>query len=402
MFVNPTSARHDSTRVKTGLEVCLETPPPILIGADFGLLMNQASVDRDFHYSHQLAARTPGKLRAIFSPQHGLWSEQQDNMDETPHGFDAELGVPIYSLYGETRRPTAEMLEGIDVLVVDLQDVGTRVYTFIWTVSLCLEACAQAQIPVLVLDRPNPLGGELVEGPPLDPAQASFVGRASIPMRHGLTIAELTRVVNHLLDIHAEVHVVPMDGWQRWMYFGDTECVWVPPSPNLPRLEGVTVYPGQVLLEGTQLSEGRGTTTPFELCGASYIEPQRLVAELAAFELPGVCFRPIRFVPTFQKHAHASCGGVFLHVVNRATYRPYRTTVAIMACIRRLWPQRWRWLPPPYEYESKKMPIDMLSGNGALREALDANAITPDADLGRLADGEPEKWREQIASELLY
>lgn len=389
--------------VDVGLEVCLDRPPSILAKARFGLLMNQASVDRRFRYAHRLLAeRFPGQLRAIFSPQHGLWGEQQDNMIASPHGRDTQLGVPIHSLYSETRWPTSQMLEGIDLLVVDLQDVGTRVYTFIWTISYCLEACRRAGIPVLVLDRPNPLGGELVEGPCLRSEFASFVGRAPIPMRHALTTAELVSVVNTRLRLGAEVHVVAMRGWHRAMRFSDTGRCWVPPSPNLPRVESVAVYPGQVLLEGTELSEGRGTTTPFEVFGAPFVDPMALCDALGAFDLRAVAFRPLYFRPTFQKHCGVRCGGLCLHVLDASAFRPYRTTLAILACVHRLWPEPFRWLPPPYEYESRKMPIDILSGDTALRRHIDRDAIATDDDLSRLADVSPEDWLAQIGDRLMY
>ncbi|MBI3464076.1 MAG: DUF1343 domain-containing protein [Planctomycetes bacterium] len=256
---------------------------------------------------------------------------------------------------------------------------------FLWTISYCLEACAAAGIPAVVLDRPNPLGGEIVEGPRLDPAYASFVGRAAIPMRHGLTIAEAAKFVNEMLHIGAELHVVPMPGWRRSMWFADTGRAWVAPSPNLPRLEGVGLYPGMVLCEGTNLSEGRGTTTPFEVVGAPYVDPHRLLDALAAFELPGIALRPVWFVPTFDKWQGIRCGGVFVHIVDRAAARPYRTALALLAAVRRLWPDQFAWRPPPYEYEPDKMPIDIIAGETAVRRTIDAQTCQTRQDLDRLA-----------------
>src|SRR5262245_11807688 len=288
--------------VQIGLERCLVQPPAILRRGRFGLLMNQASVSVTFQYACDLLAeRFPGQLAAIFSPQHGLWGEQQANMIESPHGWYEPLGVPVYSLYSETRRPTSQMLQGLDCLVIDLQDVGTRVYTFIWTVQQCLISCAAAKVPVVVLDRPNPLGGEVAEGPLLEAGYESFVGGASIPLRHGLTVGEVARLVNQEQQIGAELIVVPMEGWRRSMPFDDSGRAWVAPSPNMPRVTTALLYPGQVLLEGTNLSEGRGTTLPFEVVGAPFIDPQRLCDELKSAELPGLAIRPIRFVPTFDK-----------------------------------------------------------------------------------------------------
>ena len=249
-----------------GLDLACQTPHDLLRQANrFGLVCNQASVARPFrHAADALAQRYPGKLAAIFGPQHGLWSTEQDNMIETGHARHPRLGVPVHSLYGETRKPQQQWLDGLDLLVVDLQDVGTRVYTYVWTLTYCLEACAQKGIPVLVLDRPNPLGGDVAEGQALDLRYQSFVGRAPLPMRHGLTIGELAKWCNDVMGLSADVRVLPMQGWRRSMLWADTGRAWVPPSPNLPRHEGALVYPGQVLLEGTELSEGRGTTTPFE------------------------------------------------------------------------------------------------------------------------------------------
>ncbi len=378
--------------VRIGLETLLDDPPSLLNGARFGLLMNEASVDFRLCYACDLLAEAfPGQLSAIFSPQHGLWCEEQDNMIETQHGFYRPLGIPVYSLYSETRRPTAEMLQGLDCLLIDLQDVGTRVYTFAWTVSHCLEACATAGIPVVVLDRPNPLGGEICEGPLLDDAFSSFVGRTAIPMRHGLTMGELALLANDQLDIGAEVHVVPMHGWRRGMLYPETGRPWLPTSPNMPRLETAIVYPGQVLIEGTNLSEGRGTTVPFEVVGAPYVDPDMLAKSLAPYSTPGITIRPVRFRPTFSKWADASCGGVALHVTDPAAVRSYAATLAILACVRSLYPEDFAWLQPPYEYESVRMPIDILSGSTHLRDAVDANHTSP-ADVRRLAELDVDNW----------
>lgn len=359
-----------SAPVQIGLEVACDDPPPRLRAArHFGLLANQASVDHTFaHAPDVLAQRFPGRLAALFGPQHGLWSTEQDNMVETAHGRDRRLSVPVYSLYSETRRPTAAMLDGLDLFVVDLQDVGTRVYTYIWTLCHCLAACAERKLPVLVLDRPNPLGGERAEGPRLDLAFASFVGEAPIPMRHGLTLGELASWCNEHLALGADLDVVTMRGWRRELLWPATGRAWVPPSPNLPRWEGALVYPGQVLLEGTRLSEGRGTTTPFEQFGAPFVDPWRLAAAAAEHDLRGVTLRPVHFEPTFQKWRGEACGGLFLHVTDSATFAPYRTTAVLLRCARELWPDHFEWLPPPYEYEAEQQPIDILHGGAALRQ----------------------------------
>jgi uncharacterized protein YbbC (DUF1343 family) len=387
--------------VLIGLEKCLETAPRILRQGRFGLLSNQASVDDRFRYSHDLLSRAfGGRLAGLFSPQHGFFSQDQDNMIETPHGRHPRLGIPVYSLYARSRKPTPESLQGLDCLVVDLQDVGTRVYTYIWTLTYCLEACRERQIPVLVLDRPNPLGGRRVEGPRLDEAYTSFVGRAGIPMAHGLTVGEMARYLNRSMGIGATVDVLPMTGWRREMLFTDTGRQWVGPSPNLPRFEGALLYPGMVLIEGTNLSEGRGTTTPFEIVGAPYVEPFELVDALREWDLPGVVFRPLTFRPTFQKWQDQLCGGVYCHVTSEAQFCPYRTAVVLLACIQGLWPKAFEWLMPPYEYETEKMPIDILSGGPQLRESLDCD-VTP-AVVDRLTAVDESGWWQEVEPYLLY
>lgn len=392
--------------IRFGLERVAQNPPAAMQGARLGLLMNQASIDRRWRYACDVIAEAfPGQLTTLFSPQHGLWGEQQANMIESAHSVHPRLGIPVHSLYSETRSPTAEMLEEVDCLVIDLQDVGTRVYTFIWTISYCLEACAAAGIPVVVLDRPNPLGGERIEGPLLEAGQESFVGRARIPMRHGLTIGELTLLVNDLLKIDGQVQVVPLDGWRREMDWGATERRWIWPSPNLPRLESVAVYPGTVLLEGTNLSEGRGTTRPFEVLGAPFIDPERLAEQIQPYALPGVALLPLRFVPTFDKWAGESCGGLLLEVTDAREFRPVLTAVAALASVHSLWPDAFRWLPPPYEYETEKPPIDIIAGTPRIREQIDAIAggVRPTlSGLESLLAFDQAAWSERCRPHLLY
>jgi uncharacterized protein YbbC (DUF1343 family) len=384
-----------------GLDLACQSPHDLLQKAQrFGLVCNQASVDRQFrHAADALAQRYPGKLAAIFGPQHGLWSTEQDNMIETGHARHPRLGVPVHSLYSETRKPQQQWLDGLDLLVVDLQDVGTRVYTYVWTLTYCLEACAQKGIPVLVLDRPNPLGGDVAEGQALDLRFQSFVGRAPLPMRHGLTIGELAKWCNDVMGLSADVRVLPMQGWRRSMLWADTGRAWVPPSPNLPRHEGALVYPGQVLLEGTELSEGRGTTTPFEQFGAPYVDPWQLQSLASAHDLRGVVLRPVWFEPTFQKFHGKPCGGLFLHVTEPAAFRSYRTTLALLRCVRELWPTQFAWRQPPYEYETVLMPIDILAGSDGVRAFVDGQR--PLRDLDTLA-APPADWWQRVRRFLLY
>lgn len=389
--------------VEVGLERCVQSSPDILRGARFGLLMNQASVDKSFRYACDvLAERFPGQLATIFSPQHGLWGEQQANMIESPDGRYEPLDLPVYSLYCETRQPTSEMLCGLDCLVIDLQDVGTRVYTFVWTVLNCLRACAAAGIAVIVLDRPNPIGGSIAEGPLLQAGYESFVGGASIPLRHGLTLGEMARLLNDERQIGATLEIVPMTGWRRAMLFEDCGRTWVAPSPNMPQVTTALLYPGQVLLEGTNLSEGRGTTMPFELVGAPFIDPHKLAGTLENADLPGLALRPIYFVPTFDKWRGQRCGGVALHIIDPPAIRSVTATLHIIAAVNRLYPQQFAWLPPPYEYEHEKMPIDILFGSSRLREALMSESAVSDATIKELARLDGAAWWRRVQRYLLY
>jgi uncharacterized protein YbbC (DUF1343 family) len=362
-----------TTTVKTGLETLLDETSRggRLRGARVGLVCNPASVDTTLVHAADRLIEAGVKLTALFGPQHGFRSDLQDNMIETPHARDARRRVPVYSLYSETREPTPEMLKEVDLLVVDLQDVGTRVYTFVYTMANCLRAAVRHRLPVLVCDRPNPIGGTQVEGPVLDPAFASFVGQFAIPLRHGMTMAELARLFNDEFGIGAEVEIVPLRGWERAAYYDVTGLPWVMPSPNMPSLETAVVYPGMVLFEGTQLSEGRGTTRPFELVGAPWIDGDRFSDAMNARALPGVRFRAAFFEPTFQKHARQTCGGCQLHVTDRQAFQPVRTAVALLDEFRRQDPARFQWRQPPYEYEHEKMPIDILSGSPALRAQIE-------------------------------
>jgi len=350
----------------------------LLRGRTVGLVCNPASVDATFKHVTTRLEAAGVRLGAIFGPQHGFHADVQENMIESPHGEDPGRRVPIYSLYSETREPTARMLSGLDALVVDLQDVGTRIYTFIYTMANCLVAAARHGLPIVVCDRPNPIGGIHVEGPMLDDDFRSFVGQYPIAMRHGMTIGELARLFNDHFGIGAKLEVVAMPAWSRDRWTDTLGLPWVPPSPNLPTLDSATVYPGTVLIEGTNVSEGRGTTRPFELVGAPWVDPERLAEQLAAHDLPGVHFRPVLFVPTFHKHAGQPCGGVQIHVIDRERFRPVATGVAVLAEIRAAGPDRFAWCEPPYEYEHSKMPIDILFGSSALREGLDAGVPARD------------------------
>jgi uncharacterized protein YbbC (DUF1343 family) len=346
-----------------------------LRGARVGVVCNHASVDHAFrHVVDRLASADGVRLAAIFGPQHGVRSDVQDNMIETPHGEDASRRVPVYSLYSETREPTAAMLREVDVLVVDLQDVGARIYTFIYTMANCLRAGRRHGVPVIVCDRPNPIGGVGVEGAALAPGYESFVGQFPIPMRHGMTMGELAALFNGHFGIGASVEIVRMERWHRGICADGTGLPWVMPSPNMPTLDTAIVYPGTVLFEGTLLSEGRGTTRPFELVGAPGIDAERFAGAMNALELPGAYFRPAVFEPTFQKHARRTCGGCQIHVLNREEFRPVLTGVALLAMFRRFDRAGFQWRQPPYEYEREKLPIDILAGSDLLRRQIEADA----------------------------
>ena len=323
-------------KVQTGLENLLESAPGWLTNRRLGLLCNPASVNSRLEHARSLISRRfPGQLKALYSPQHGFFAEKQDNMIESNDLIDPALNLPVYSLYGHTRIPTDEMLAPIDVLLVDLQDVGTRVYTFTSTVSYCLEQAAKQGKKVVILDRPNPVGGLLTEGNCLKQQWASFVGRYPIPMRHAMTMGELMLLFNRECGIKSDLEVVAMKGWHRWMHYDDTELPWVPPSPNLPTAVSSLVYPGQVIWEGTNVSEGRGTTQPFELFGAPYFDLSVILGDLGSEPLPGCTLRQVVFEPTAQKWQGQACHGFQLHVHDRSLYRPYHTTLRIMQAVMR-------------------------------------------------------------------
>jgi uncharacterized protein YbbC (DUF1343 family) len=373
----------------------------MLRGRRVGIVANPASVDRSFRHVVERAAAAPDvTLAAIFGPQHGFRADVQDNMIESPHVEDAKRRVPVYSLYSETREPTAEMMAGLDVLIVDLQDVGARIYTFVYTMANCLKAAARHGVPVIVCDRPNPIGGVAVEGPMLEQGYESFVGLFPIPMRHGMTIGELAGLFNDEFGIGAVLHVVRMDGWRREMYWDETGLPWIIPSPNMPTLDTAIAYPGGVLFEGTQLSEGRGTTRPFEILGAPWIDAEPLAARLNALQIEGAWFRPAAFEPTFHKHAHLACGGCQVHVTDRRRFRPVLAGVAVMGEFHRAAPSRFAWRQPPYEYVHDRMPIDILAGSPRLREAVEADV--PARQIAAEWDGATAEFETIRTEYLIY
>jgi uncharacterized protein YbbC (DUF1343 family) len=361
-----------SRKVVLGLESLCESRGDLIEGSRVGLVCNQASVDHSLNHAADVLRAAKGvNLTALFGPQHGIRGDLQDNMVETPHGTDTETGLPVYSLYSETREPTEEMLSDVDVIVCDLQDVGCRIYTFVYTMANCMRVARRLGKRVVVCDRPNPIGGVAVEGNLLEEGFESFVGQYPLPTRHGMTAGELARMFNEQWGISCELEVVPLEGWSRDLWFDETDVPWVLPSPNMPTLDSATIFPGTVHLEGTQVSEGRGTTRPFELIGAPYIEAGELARALESEGLPGVKFRPTNFQPTFQKHAGKTCGGVQIHVLDRQEFKPVLTGVAVVKAIFDLYGEDFKWKEPPYEYVFDKNPFDVISGTDGLRKAFE-------------------------------
>ncbi len=372
-------------RVRTGLEVLLERPARVR-GLRVGLVANPASITFDLVHASLALARLRGvSLVALFGPEHGITADAQD-LVEVDHSREGATGLPVHSLYGETRIPTPQMLAGLDAVVVDLQDVGSRYYTYVYTMLHVLEACARERRRVIVLDRPNPLGGVGVDGNVLEPEYRSFVGMHTLAVRHGMTVGELALMFREELGLEVDLHVARMRGWRRGMHFEDTGLPWVLPSPNMPTPDTAFVYPGGCLVEGTNLSEGRGTTRPFELVGAPWLDGSALARTLEKERLDGVGFRPAAFTPTFHKHAGRRCQGVQVHVRERKSFPAFLTYLLLIHHARRQDPERFAWREPPYEYELVRPPIDILTGTDRIRGAIDA---------GRSPKTLARGWRKQ-------
>jgi uncharacterized protein YbbC (DUF1343 family) len=359
-------------KVMTGIDWLQAGSWKRLRGLRLGLLSNQASVDSDLHSTKTVIAELlPGHLKVLFGPQHGHGGEDQDNMIETPDDFDRTLRVPVRSLYATTRTPLPHMLEEVDALIIDLQDVGTRVYTFAATVLNCMKASSVSGKKVVVLDRPNPLGGEMVEGNLLRTELFSFVGTYNLPMRHGMTLGELARLYKRVFRMDCDLEVVPMKGWKRSMLWHNTGLRWLMPSPNLPVHESAYVYPGQVVLEGTNLSEGRGTCRPFEIFGAPFLDTDAVMAALAEKALAGCVLQDYIFRPTFNKWKGDRCAGFLIHIVDPLLYRPYLMSLALIQATLMTHGSHFQWKSPPYEYEHERNPIDLIIGDSSLRLQLE-------------------------------
>jgi len=361
--------------VRTGLARLLEDGVGITQGAKVGLVANPTAVTKDYrHIVDAFHAHKDVRLTALFGPEHGIRGAAQDMVGVSLER-DTATGVPVVSLYGQDEAslsPKEEDLAGLDVLYFDIQDVGSRYYTYVWTMVLCMRVCARTNTKFVVLDRPNPLGGETVEGGAISDPFRSFVGHCSVPNRHGLTAGEIAQFAKETEQIAVDLEVVTMEGWERNRLYNQTGLPWVMPSPNMPTLFTALVYPGMCLVEGTELSEGRGTTRPFEIAGAPFVDGTALARKLSAEDLPGVTFRPLSFLPMFQKCAGALCGGVQIHVTDRRAYRSYATGVAFLWAVKNLWPDEFRWRHRAYEFRDDVPAIDLLAGSAKLREAIDA------------------------------
>ena len=369
-------------------------------GLRVGLIANPTAVTSDLvHAAVHLSALRAMQLVALFAPEHGLWADEQD-LVEVGDARDPQTGIPVFSLYGATRAPTARQLAGLDAVVFDVQDVGSRYYTFIYTMLHAMEACATHHKRFVVLDRPNPLGGVVVEGNVLDSQFHSFVGLHPLPVRHGMTVGELALMFRAERGLDLDLRVVRMDGWRRPMAFEQTGLPWVLPSPNMPTVDTAFVYPGGCVVEGTNLSEGRGTTRPFQLVGAPWLDPWKLVAAMKGERLTGVRFRPVFFRPTFQKHAGKLCGGGEVHVTDRVRFRAYRTYLLLISHARAQDAASFAWRQPPYEYEQEKLPIDILCGTDRARHAIEAGQ--PLAALWRDWRIDEQRFRRRRARFLLY
>jgi uncharacterized protein YbbC (DUF1343 family) len=357
--------------IQSGLEILCNEFPLKLKGKKIGVLCHAPSIARDFHHITEIISeRNDCRLSAIFGPQHGMFGQTQDNMIEWEGSMHPAFKIPVFSLYGKNRKPTAAMLKETDVLLIDLQDVGARLYTYIWTVKLCMEACSEAGIPVWILDRPNPIGKLPYDGPVLKEEFFTFVGGAAIPLCHRMTIGEMALWLKEKYYPGCELNIIWMRSWRRHSLYSETGLPWVLPSPNMPTLKTALVYPGIVLFEAVNISEGRGTTIPFELFGAPFIDAEKLKKNLEKRNIPGCAFRIHSFIPAFNKYHGEFCNGLQIHVTEPEKYYPVATALEIFDAIIEVSPGSLQFNQPPYEYEYTLMPFDILSGDSGMRKSL--------------------------------
>jgi uncharacterized protein YbbC (DUF1343 family) len=358
--------------VKTGLELFLRNIPETLKSKKIGVLCHAASITEDFSHIVDVFHKIKEfRLSAVFGPQHGLHGQTQDNMIEWQSERHPVYNIPLFSLYGEHRKPTSQMLSEMDALVIDMQDTGTRIYTYIWTVKLCLEACSEVGIPVWLLDRPNPIAKLPFDGPVLKEEFFTFVGGACIPLCHRMTMGEMALWIRDKYYPKCDLNIFRMENWKRSLLYSDTGLPWVLPSPNMPTLQAAIVYPGTVLIEALNLSEGRGTTIPFELFGAPFINSEALKKNLIGRKIKGCAFRVHNYIPTFHKFQGELCNGIQIHVTDTGNFKPVEAAIEIFdAIIETSASDSLKFIPPPYEYEYKLMPFDILSGDSGIREAL--------------------------------
>lgn len=382
---------------KLGLEVLLESQLDLVAGKRVGLVACPSSVDRDLRGSvERLHEHSAINLVALFGPEHGIRGDAQAGakVDST---VDPLTQLPVHSLYGKTQRPSPDMLRDLDLIIFDLQDGGVRFYTFVATALYVMQAAREAGISVVVLDRPAPITGTRVEGPMLDPAYHSFVGPAPLPIRYGLTIGELARLRNEQ-DIHCDLTVVPLRNWSRAMWYDDTSLPFIPSSPNLPTLDAMTLYPGTCLIEGTNLSEGRGTTRPFEYIGAPWIKAESLAAELNRLTLAGARFRPVYFVPAFSKYQGQLCAGVHVYVTDREHFQPVNAMLRILQTLKRSYSDSFQWRKP--WIPGRQRPIDLLWGSDRLRRHIDADR--PVAELSAAWQPGLQQFKKLSGDYMLY
>lgn len=374
----------------SGLDIVSRKLPAAFADKNLGILCHAPSINSQFvNIIDILNSDSNCHISAMFGPQHGLYGQTQDNMIEWEGVRHPTLGIPVYSLYGEHRKPSKAMLADIDLFLIDLQDVGARLYTYIWTVKLCMEACAEIGIPVYILDRPNPIGKVQCDGPVLKKEFFTFVGGAEIPMCHRMTIGEMAIWIKTFHLPGCDLHVIPMEGWKRNSTYRDTGLPWVLPSPNMPTQEAAIVYPGTVLFEAMNISEGRGTVIPFELFGAPFLNTEAILKELKILNLPGCAFRTHDYIPTFNKYQGDYCKGIQIHIIDASVYKPVETMLEILSLIYKTSPTgSIRFNPPPYEYEYNHIPFDILSGDSRMRMVIEQSFSLKQ---------EKERWREEIA-----